>query len=106
MLDNISITISNYCSLQPYRWIPINRERYSSTVTWHEIKHRRQGYGKRNYAKPTTFNYRLSVASSSMFIVFYCVKSHLMPSEGQSYRLSYKLEKEEKTMKDQLILVS
>ena len=38
MFNNSSTAIVNYCSLQPYVWVPIRRTRYPSTITWHEIK--------------------------------------------------------------------
>ncbi len=47
MLNNTSIPSSNYCSLQPYVWIPIRRNRYPSTITWHQIKRQQQEYGKK-----------------------------------------------------------
>ncbi len=51
MLNNSSSPISNYCSLQPYIWIPIRRDRYPSTVTWYEIKRQQQEYGKKKSNK-------------------------------------------------------
>jgi len=52
MLNNSSSPISNYCTLQPYIWIPIRRDRYPSTVTWYEIKQQQQQeYGKKKSNK-------------------------------------------------------
>ncbi len=79
MLNNPS---SNYCSLQPYRWIPIRRNRYPSTITWHQIKPQHYEYGKKKEiicekknpnSKSTFFNYRLSMASSVMLFFEYCL---------------------------------
>jgi hypothetical protein len=83
MLNNTSIPSSNYCSLQPYVWIPIRRNRYPSTITWHQIKRQQQEYGKKEIEKScvrkkksiksTFFNYRLSMASSVVLFFEYCL---------------------------------
>ncbi len=41
-------TPTNYCSLQPYIWIPIRRNPYPSTITWHQIKRQQREHGKKN----------------------------------------------------------
>jgi hypothetical protein len=43
--------IPNYCSLQPYVWTPIRRDRSPSTITWHQIKRQQREYGKKNRRK-------------------------------------------------------
>lgn len=78
MLNNTSIPLFNYCSVQPYVWIPIKRNRYPPTITWHQIKRQQREDGKENNVEHQVnifFNYRLSMTSSVVLFFEYCLST-------------------------------
>lgn len=81
MLNNPSISL-----FKSYVWIPIKRNRYPSTITWHQIERQRRNDGKAirdddddeegRTASQHFFNYRLSMASSLVLFFEYCLSMY------------------------------
>ena len=97
LYTNPSIPLCHSSSVQSYVWIPIKRNRYPSTITWHQIKRQQQlrNDGKANNvdygeiiddddeertASQHFFNYRLSMASSVVLFFEYCLSMDCMPT--------------------------